>query len=398
MPRVAFDNPYEFRLPPVYPEWARRHFTWQRDNNSGLEGAMSRLRIAALIALSATLLCPMPSMTAEPVGQAVSIRTEVSGASGPLAVRDPVYRDERIRTSKSGLGQFVFQDGTKLAVGWGSSVVIDQFVYDGTKSVKKLTITAAKGTFRWVSGKSKHSAYEIVTPAGTIGVRGTAFDFYVAPDGTTAMVLLSGAASFCGAGGCRQLTQRCDCVVAKPGRSVGQTSKVNRRTLQALGNTKALPFLSGNQKLTGAMGWVGGGCGLRAAQFEIESPTIRTPEPAVRQEPRQERPQKEIRERSRGKFDRNGPKLDRDGPNLDRNGEKLDQGGVNNDPGPGNQSGGDTGGAGGTGGETGGAGGSSGDTGGVSGNTGIGGGDTGNGGGGDTGNGGGGDRGTGHGG
>lgn len=293
---------------------------------------MSRLRSAALIALSATLVCPMPSFTAEPVGQAVSIRTEVSGASGPLAVRDPVYRDERIRTSKSGLGQFVFQDGTKLAVGWGSSVVIDQFVYDGNKSVKKLTIMAAKGTFRWVSGKSKHSAYEIVTPAGTIGVRGTAFDFYVAPDGTTAMVLLSGAASFCGAGGCRQLTQRCDCVVAKPGRSVGQTSKVSRRTLQALGNTKALPFLSGNQKLTGAMGWVGGGCGLRAA-LELESPPVRTPDPEVREQPKPERPQKQIRETGHEKHDRGGPKFDRGGEKHDLGGEKHDQGGGGNDTG-----------------------------------------------------------------
>lgn len=299
---------------------------------------MLRLRSAVPIALSAALLCPLPSFTAEPVGQAVSIRTEVSGASGPLAVRDPVYRDERIRTSKSGLGQFVFQDGTKLAVGWGSSVVIDQFVYDGNKSLKKLTIMAAKGTFRWVSGKSKHSAYEIVTPAGTIGVRGTAFDFYVAPDGTTAMVLLSGAASFCGAGGCRQLTQRCDCIVAKPGRSVSQTSKVNRRTLQALGNTKALPFLSGNQKLTGAMGWVGGGCGLRAA-LQIESPTVRTPDPVVREEPKPDkpRPQKEIRERGHDKHDRGGEKFDRGGEKHDRGGQKHDQGG-----GGGNDTGRDT--------------------------------------------------------
>lgn len=305
---------------------------------------MSRLRSAALIALSATLVCPMPSFTAEPVGQAVSIRTEVSGASGPLAVRDPVYRDERIRTSKSGLGQFVFQDGTKLAVGWGSSVVIDKFVYDGNKSVKKLTIMAAKGTFRWVSGKSKHSAYEIVTPAGTIGVRGTAFDFYVAPDGTTAMVLLSGAASFCGAGGCRQLTQRCDCIVAKPGRNVGQTSKVSRRTLQALGNTRALPFLSGNQKLTGAMGWVGGGCGLRAA-FDLESPPVRTPDPQVREEPKPDkpRPQKEIRERGHDKHDRGGPKFDRGGEKHDLGGEKHDQGGEKHDQGGGgNDTGRDT--------------------------------------------------------
>ena len=77
-------------------------------------------------------------MAAEAVGEAVLIKTQVTGASGPLIVNGPVHRDERIQTSKSGLGQFVFVDGTKLAVGWGSSVVIDKFVFDDSKSVKNL--------------------------------------------------------------------------------------------------------------------------------------------------------------------------------------------------------------------------------------------------------------------
>ncbi len=219
------------------------------------------LRGAALIAFCA--MTYNPTIAAEPVGQAVQIRTAVNGARGPIAVKDPVYKDERISTSKSGLGQFVFQDGTKLAVGWGSSVVIDKFVYDDAKSVKKLTIMAAKGTFRWISGKSGHSAYEIVTPAGTIGVRGTAFDFYVGRDGTTAVVLLSGAANFCGAGGCRQLTQRCDCVVAKPGGGISDPKRVSRNTLKSLGNAQALPFLSGGQRLSGALGWAGAAAASR---------------------------------------------------------------------------------------------------------------------------------------
>ncbi|WP_245298495.1 FecR domain-containing protein [Sinorhizobium sp. A49] len=269
------------------------------------------------------LLFPATSFAAEPVGRAVSIRTEVSGASGPLAVRDPVYRDERIRTSKSGLGQFVFQDGTKLAVGWGSSVVIDKFVYDGTKSVKKLTIMAAKGTFRWVSGKSKHSAYEIVTPAGTIGVRGTAFDFYVGRDGTTAVVLLNGAASFCGAGGCRQLTRRCDCVVATPGGGVSRAARVSQRTLRSLGNAQALPFLSGGQRLSGTIGAVGAGCGLQAAVREdIERPPARvTPQqaPIEREEPKPEKPRSEkphAEKPHHEKPDRDKP--DRDKPDRDK--------------------------------------------------------------------------------
>ena len=213
------------------------------------------------------ILGSLPAMAAESVGKATRIKTEVTGARGSIAVDGPIHRNERIRTSKDGLGQFTFQDGTKLAVGWGSSVVIDKFVYDDSGTVKKLSIKAVKGTFRWVSGRSKSSAYEIVTPAGTIGVRGTVFDFYVGPDGTTAMVLLGGAASFCGADGCKRLTRRCDCVVGKPGRPSSQVRKVDRKIFSTLKDKRALPFLSGNQGLSGGLGWIGG-CGIGVAKQE----------------------------------------------------------------------------------------------------------------------------------
>ncbi|CAN7442693.1 FecR domain-containing protein [Pararhizobium sp. LjRoot238] len=214
---------------------------------------------AVVVAFSVLLSAATPSVAAQSIGKAIHIKTAVTGASGELAVDDPVFQDERIRTSQSGLGQFVFQDGTKLAVGWGSSVVIDKFVFDGSRSVKKLTVKAAKGTFRWISGNSKHAAYEILTPAGTIGVRGTVFDFYVGADGTTAMVLLGGSASFCGPGGCRELTRRCDCVVAERNGDLTETRQVDRSIFKTLGNTRALPFLSGSQKLSASGG---GGCGL----------------------------------------------------------------------------------------------------------------------------------------
>ena len=234
------------------------------------------IRIAGIcVALSGA----WPTLAAEPVGQATLIRTEVSGQGGPIIVNDEVHRDERIRTSQSGLGQFIFRDGTKLAVGWGSSVIIDKYVFDDDDSVKRLSIKAAKGTFRWVSGNSKSSAYQIQTPAGTIGVRGTAFDFYVGPDGTTAVVLLNGAATFCGPGGCRQLQQRCDCVIARPNGNMTDAQPVNRSVLQRLGNQRALPFLSGNQSLTGGLGLLGG-CRMASVDLPERKDRVRpTPPP-----------------------------------------------------------------------------------------------------------------------
>jgi hypothetical protein len=187
----------------------------------------------------------------EQVGQAALIKTSVTGDGRPLATKSPVHRDERIRTSSTGLGEFVFRDGTKLAVGWNSSVVIDSFVFNGSRSVNDLTINAAKGSFRWISGGSKSSAYKINTPAGTIGIRGTAFDVYVGSGGTTAVVLLTGSVRFCGANGCRDLRRRCDFIVATPGGGVSQPARVSSNALKQLRNARALPFMTGNQKLSG---------------------------------------------------------------------------------------------------------------------------------------------------
>jgi hypothetical protein len=216
---------------------------------------MGRSRVPTFLCaiLLGLLLCAgaaISASAAEQVGEAVLIKTTVSGDSGELIVKSPVHRDERIRTSLSGLGQFIFRDNTKFAVGWGSSVVIDRFVYDDQASVKKLAVNAAKGTFRWISGNSDSSAYEIVTPAGTLGIRGTAFDFYVASNGTTAVLLLNGAARFCAINGCKDLTQPCEVVIATPRDGVTDPRKADPGVLAALGDPRYLPFLTGYQELT----------------------------------------------------------------------------------------------------------------------------------------------------
>src|SRR5688572_17488390 len=204
---------------------------------------MKSLLTLAVAVTTIFISASFPAVSQEQVGQATLVRTSVTGASGPIAIRSPVYRDDRIRTSNSGLGEFRFRDGTKFAVGGNSSVVIDRFVYDDAKTFNRLTLNAARGSFRWISGKSKSEAYEIVTPAGTIGVRGTWFDIFVGPGGITSVVLLSGSVQFCGSNGCRELRRRCDVVVATPGGGVSDPSRVNRDIFATVGTDAAFPFL-----------------------------------------------------------------------------------------------------------------------------------------------------------
>ena len=135
-----------------------------------------------MVSTKAMILCGMVSASllgveqhanaAEKVGNAVKINVTVTGAGGPLATGDPVHRDERVRANASGVGQFQFDDGSKLAVGPNASVVIDKYVLGEGGKLKKLTVRATKGTFRLISGRSSPSAYTIITPAGTMGIRG----------------------------------------------------------------------------------------------------------------------------------------------------------------------------------------------------------------------------------
>jgi hypothetical protein len=112
------------------------------------------------------------AIAAEKVGSAVKINVVITGDEGVMTTGDPVHRDERVRANASGVGQFQFDDGSKLAVGPNATVVIDKYVLGEGGKLKKLTVRATKGTFRFISGKSAPSAYTIVTPAGTMGIRG----------------------------------------------------------------------------------------------------------------------------------------------------------------------------------------------------------------------------------
>jgi hypothetical protein len=109
---------------------------------------------------------------AEKVGQAVKINVTVTGGSGPMTTGDAVHRDERVRANASGLGQFQFNDGTKLAIGPNATVVIDKYVLGKGGKVQKLSVKLTKGTLRFIGGGSSSKAYSITTPAGTMGIRG----------------------------------------------------------------------------------------------------------------------------------------------------------------------------------------------------------------------------------
>jgi hypothetical protein len=133
-------------------------------------------------------------LSAERVGSTIEAQSTVSGEGAVgkrvIARADPIYRDERLRSNLTGLGQFQLGDGTKLVLGRNASLVIDRYVIGGGSKAKTITLKLISGSARFVTGASDKRAYRILTPQGTIGVRGTAFDLTVR-NGKTHLLLLS---------------------------------------------------------------------------------------------------------------------------------------------------------------------------------------------------------------
>jgi hypothetical protein len=133
-------------------------------------------------------------LAAERVGSTIEAQSTVSGEGAigkrVIARADPIYRDERLRSNLTGLGQFQLGDGTKLVLGRNASLVIDRYVIGGGSKAKTITLKLISGSARFVTGASDKRAYRILTPQGTIGVRGTAFDLTVR-NGKTHLLLLS---------------------------------------------------------------------------------------------------------------------------------------------------------------------------------------------------------------
>lgn len=136
----------------------------------------ARLAVALLAALIA-----YPAWASDPAGNAVAVvqqaTAKLDGTSQLLDTGAAVYMGQQVITGKQGQVQVVFKDNTHLVVGPGSTLVISQYLMRDSGTANKFVINALSGTFRFVTGNSQKSAYQINTPTGTLAVRGTAFDF-----------------------------------------------------------------------------------------------------------------------------------------------------------------------------------------------------------------------------
>ncbi len=133
----------------------------------------------SLFALSLAAPLLSGAASAEPIGKAVSSVPSATYSEGAapqtIEVGTEFEQNDRIVTDKNGAAEIEFVDGTSLTIGANSEVVLDKMLFDGNKA-RNATVNVVRGTLRFVTGSSDHSAYQIKTPVATIGVRGTVID------------------------------------------------------------------------------------------------------------------------------------------------------------------------------------------------------------------------------
>jgi hypothetical protein len=176
------------------------------------------LRSAWIAGLLCFFAFVLPAAAETPIGEVVATAGSPS-ASGPggsrsLAAGSAVYEADKIVTG-SGNVQIVFVDNTRLLIGPQSTLVIERFLLRGGRTVRKLSIDALRGTFRFISGNSRKSAYNLTTANATITLEGTGFD--VAPGSSTVIAVYAGRAGLCTGGQCEKVSQKCGVARARGG-------------------------------------------------------------------------------------------------------------------------------------------------------------------------------------
>lgn len=94
----------------------------------------------------------------------------------PAQAGQPLYQSDSVKTGADGHVGISLKDETRLALGPGTDVRLDQFMYAPAQGQLGLVVRIARGLVAYVSGKIAKLAPDAVrleTPSAILGVRGT---------------------------------------------------------------------------------------------------------------------------------------------------------------------------------------------------------------------------------
>ncbi len=141
-------------------------------------------------ALLMLTLCSMmnPGLAAAAdAGSVLFVKGTVTAERAPavsLTRGDTVLDDDTVATGDASRAQLLMIDGAKIAIRPNSILRIDEYAYEESaatvvsQSDNKSVLSLVKGGFRTITGavgKEDRSDYEVRTPVGVLGIRGTNF-------------------------------------------------------------------------------------------------------------------------------------------------------------------------------------------------------------------------------
>lgn len=137
-----------------------------------------------LLLASAAIAAPAAAQPVE-VGNAASVVGDVRLSNEQIKKPKKIERKQRIawgdliETEKKSQMQILLLDRSTFGIGAKSQVRIDRFVYDPNEG-RSVFATFLKGALRFFSGRQEGAnSGDVTTPAGRIGIRGTAIDMLV---------------------------------------------------------------------------------------------------------------------------------------------------------------------------------------------------------------------------
>ena len=146
-------------------------------------------RVLGSLVLLAVLTGPVLAQTQDSSGMVVASRGEVialsNGGSRELKQGDFIYVNDEIMTTNRSFVVLQFEDGAKVTVRPDSTLIIEQYLYNGNDG-DEAELNLVSGGLRVITGamaKTNPENYKVRTPVALMGVRGTEFSVILCGEG-----------------------------------------------------------------------------------------------------------------------------------------------------------------------------------------------------------------------
>ncbi|MBI5519553.1 MAG: FecR domain-containing protein [Desulfovibrio sp.] len=140
------------------------------------------------------LLLPSQALAQDPAGSVKNVTGEAQviragAAPTPLKPGDRVFEKDVLTTGKGASLGLVLRDNSTLALGPGSRLVVERFLFEPEKGGLAQVLRLSRGSMAAVSGeivKLNPEVAKVETPLYSIGIRGTHFLLNMEPGHETA--------------------------------------------------------------------------------------------------------------------------------------------------------------------------------------------------------------------